>query len=100
MVAELRKRFMGTPYMSKLEIVVGDCIKSDFPDFDVCVANMPYQISSPFVFKLLLHRKFRFAVLMFQKEVNIQKLLIITSLGNVCHVIEVHIMFVKIYQCN
>ena len=69
MVAELRKRFMGTPYMSKLEIVVGDCIKSEFPDFDVCVANMPYQISSPFVFKLLLHRKFRCAVLMFQKEV-------------------------------
>lgn len=68
MVAELRKRFMGTPYMSKLEIVVGDCIKSEFPDFDVCVANMPYQISSPFVFKLLLHRKFRCAVLMFQKE--------------------------------
>ena len=71
MVAELRKRFMGTPYMSKLEIIVGDCIKSDFPDFDVCVANMPYQISSPFVFKLLLHRKFRCAVLMFQKEVNV-----------------------------
>eukprot|EP00116_Pleurobrachia_bachei_P001306 sb/3461568/ len=68
MVAELRKRFMGTPYFSKLEIVVGDCIKSDFPDFDVCVANMPYQISSPFVFKLLLHRKFRCAILMFQKE--------------------------------
>ncbi|KAL5260692.1 hypothetical protein ACHWQZ_G010744 [Mnemiopsis leidyi] len=68
MVAELRKRFMGTPYMSKLEIIVGDCIKSEFPDFDVCVANMPYQISSPFVFKLLLHRKFRCAVLMFQKE--------------------------------
>ena len=69
MVAELRKRFMGTPYMSKLEIVMGDCIKSEFPEFDVCVANMPYQISSPFVFKLLLHRKFRCAVLMFQKEV-------------------------------
>jgi len=68
MVAELRKRFMGTPFMSKLEITVGDCIKSEFPEFDVCVANMPYQISSPFVFKLLLHRKFRCAILMFQKE--------------------------------
>ena len=68
MVAELRKRFMGTLYYSKLEIIIGDCIKSELPDFDVCVANMPYQISSPFVFKLLLHRKFRCAVLMFQKE--------------------------------
>lgn len=75
MVAELRKRFMGTPYMSKLEIIVGDCIKSEFPDFDVCVANMPYQISSPFVFKLLLHRKFRCAVLMFQKEVSIVEII-------------------------
>ena len=40
-------------------MIVGDVLKSDqLPFFDVCVANLPYQISSPFVFKLLLHRPF------------------------------------------
>lgn len=69
MVAELKKRVQGTPYQAKLDVVVGDVIKSKLPFFDVCVANTPYQISSPLVFKLLLHRPFfRCAVLMFQLE--------------------------------
>ncbi len=69
MVAELQKRFQGTPFQSKLDLMVGDVIKTDLPFFDVCVANVPYQISSPLVFKLLLHRPFfRCAVLMFQRE--------------------------------
>ncbi|MCL4133675.1 UNVERIFIED_CONTAM: hypothetical protein GTU68_045825 [Idotea baltica] len=69
MVAELHKRFIGTPHHSKLDIRVGDVLKSTIPPFDVCVANLPYQISSPFVFKLLLHKPiFRCAVLMFQLE--------------------------------
>ena len=56
-----------SPFQAKLEMLVGDAIKSDLPFFDVCVANVPYQISSPLVFKLLLHRPFfRCAVLMFQ----------------------------------
>ena len=46
------------PAARKLEVVVGDVLKSDLPYFSVCVANLPYQISSPFVFKLLLHRPF------------------------------------------
>ncbi|KAM6228197.1 dimethyladenosine transferase-like [Spheniscus humboldti] len=54
---------------NKLEIKVGDILKTDLPFFDACVANLPYQISSPFVFKLLLHRPFfRCAILMFQRE--------------------------------
>ncbi|EDO44370.1 predicted protein [Nematostella vectensis] len=69
MVAELQKRVQGTPLQSKLSVMVGDVLKTDLPFFDVCVANLPYQISSPFVFKLLLHRPFfRCAVLMFQRE--------------------------------
>ena len=69
MVAELQKRVQGTPFQAKLKIMVGDVIKTDLPFFDVCVANVPYQISSPLVFKLLLHRPFfRCAVLMFQRE--------------------------------
>ncbi|CAE1313759.1 DIM1 [Acanthosepion pharaonis] len=57
------------PLYNKLHLIVGNVLKTDLPYFDICVANLPYQISSPFVFKLLLHRPFfRSAVLMFQKE--------------------------------
>ena len=56
MVAELQKRVQGTALQSKLTIQVGDVLKSELPFFDLCVANIPYQISSPLVFKLLLHR--------------------------------------------
>lgn len=69
MVAELQKRVQGTPLHNKLEILVGDVLKNELPFFDVCIANMPYQISSPFVFKLLMHRPFfKCAILMFQRE--------------------------------
>jgi len=69
MVAELQKRVMGTPLQQKLQIIYGDVIKIDLPYFDLCVANIPYQISSPLIFKLLAHRPaFRCAVLMVQRE--------------------------------
>lgn len=69
LVAELQKRVQNTPYQQKLQILIGDVLKTELPFFHVCVANIPYQISSPLVFKLLLHRPFfRCAVLMFQKE--------------------------------
>merc|ERR1719228_661779 len=69
MAAELQKRVQGTPDAHKLHLIVGDVLKTELPFFDVCVANVPYQISSPLVFKLLLHRPFfRCAVLMFQRE--------------------------------
>ena len=52
-----------------MQIIQGDAIKAALPYFDVCVANIPYQISSPLVFKLLSHRPiFRCAVIMFQEE--------------------------------
>jgi len=60
---------MGTEYASRLQIICGDVIKMELPYFDVCVANIPYQISSPLVFKLLAHRPiFRCAVIMVQQE--------------------------------
>jgi len=69
MVAELQKRIQGSDKASNLQIILGDVLKVDLPYFDVCVANIPYQISSPIVFKLLAHRPtFRCAVLMFQRE--------------------------------
>lgn len=69
LVAELQKRVQGTQLQSKLQILVGDVLKADLPFFDICIANIPYQISSPLIFKLLMHRPFfRCAVLMLQRE--------------------------------
>lgn len=69
MAAELQKRVQATSLGHKLQLIVGDFMKVELPYFDVCVANVPYQISSPLVFKLLAHRPiFRSAVLMFQRE--------------------------------
>merc|ERR1719230_754019 len=68
MAAEVRKRAMAAGRMN-LEVQDGDVLRTPWPVFDVCAANLPYQISSPFTFKLLAHRPlFRCAVLMFQKE--------------------------------
>jgi len=69
MIAELQKRVQGTEYAHRLQIMCGDVIKMDLPYFDTCVANIPYQISSPLIFKMLGHRPiFRSAVLMVQRE--------------------------------
>ena len=69
MVAELSKRFKYSEYASKFVLVPGDVLALEMPFFDVCVANIPYQISSPLVFKLLSQKPmFRCAILMFQKE--------------------------------
>lgn len=52
-----------------IQVINGDVLKCDLPYFDICVANIPYQISSPLTFKLLSHRPaFRCAVIMFQRE--------------------------------
>lgn len=57
MVAEVIKRARGAGMERKLEVIIGDICKSgDLPPFDICLANIPYQISSPLIFKLLLHR--------------------------------------------
>ena len=68
MVAMVKKRAQNEG-QANLIVKEGDCLKADWPPFHVCVANLPYQISSPFTFKLLAHRPmFRNAVIMFQKE--------------------------------
>ena len=51
----------------KVEIIRGDAVQVEIPHFDACVSNLPSQISSPFLFRLL-ERDFRVAVLMVQKE--------------------------------
>lgn len=69
MVAEVTKRVQDGPYAKNLQVIYGDILKTDLPYFDVCVANVPYNISSSIVFKLLAHRPpFRAAIIMFQEE--------------------------------
>jgi len=69
MAAETVKRVQATPMQKKLEVLVGDVIKTELPRFDVCISNTPYQISSPLVFKLLaLQPAPRTMILMFQRE--------------------------------
>ncbi|KAF8823010.1 putative ribosomal Rna (adenine(1779)-N(6)/adenine(1780)-N(6))- dimethyltransferase [Cardiosporidium cionae] len=68
MVNEVKKRAFALGH-TNLEVLQGDALRTDFGRFDICTANLPYQISSPFIFRLLAHRpSFRCAVLMFQKE--------------------------------
>ncbi|KAL4919032.1 ribosomal RNA adenine dimethylase-domain-containing protein [Aspergillus aurantiobrunneus] len=72
MAAELTKRVQGTPQEKKLQIVLGDFIKTDLsklPQFQVVISNTPYQISSPLIFKLLsMPNPPKMAVLMVQRE--------------------------------
>jgi 18S rRNA (adenine1779-N6/adenine1780-N6)-dimethyltransferase len=69
MVREVLKRVQNSPEEHKLQVIQGDAIHTKWPFFDLCVANIPYQISSAIVFKLLAHRPmFRCAVLMVQEE--------------------------------
>ncbi|KAL3465242.1 S-adenosyl-L-methionine-dependent methyltransferase [Aspergillus heterothallicus] len=72
MAAELTKRFQGTPQEKKLQIVLGDFIKTDLsklPPFQAVISNTPYQISSPLIFKLLsMPNPPKMCVLMVQRE--------------------------------
>ncbi|KAI4864302.1 rRNA adenine dimethylase [Hypoxylon rubiginosum] len=69
MAAETTKRVQGKPEQKRLEVLLGDVIKTTLPSFDVCISNTPYQISSPLVFKLLsMPNPPRTCVLMFQRE--------------------------------
>ncbi|KAI9878728.1 MAG: Dimethyladenosine transferase [Pleopsidium flavum] len=69
MAAEVTKRVQGKPEQKRLDVMLGDVIKTDLPYFDVCISNTPYQISSPLTFKLLATSPApRICILMFQRE--------------------------------
>ena len=69
LASELCRRFRGSEHEHKLRIFQADVMHSDLPHFDLCVANIPYQISSPLIFKLLsCNIRYRAAVIMFQRE--------------------------------
>jgi 16S rRNA (adenine1518-N6/adenine1519-N6)-dimethyltransferase len=64
MCGHLERRFAG---IENLKLISGDALKVDLPQFDVCVSNLPYQISSPATFRLL-GCEFDRALLMYQLE--------------------------------
>lgn len=49
MAAEVTKRVQGKPEQKRLDVLLGDVIKTDLPYFDVCISNTPYQVSPPAV---------------------------------------------------
>jgi len=53
--------------IKNIDIVEGDALKVDFPEFDKVVSNLPYSISSEITFKLL-HHNFKLGILMYQYE--------------------------------
>lgn len=44
MAAEVTKRVQGKPEQKRLEVILGDVLKTDLPYFDVCISNTPYQV--------------------------------------------------------
>jgi 18S rRNA (adenine1779-N6/adenine1780-N6)-dimethyltransferase len=51
MAAEVTKRFQGMPEQKRLEVLLGDVIKTELPNFDVRISNTPYQVHpSPLFF--------------------------------------------------
>ena len=63
MIEILRKEYNR----SNVELIEGDAVRIDWPEFNKMVSNLPYQISSPVTFKLLKH-EFERAVLIYQLE--------------------------------
>ncbi len=51
----------------KIEVIEADIMELELPEFDKVVASIPYSLSSPITYKLLLHN-FELAVLLYQKE--------------------------------
>lgn len=48
MAAEVTKRVQGKPEAKRLEVMLGDVIKTELPHFDVCISNTPYQVRGSF----------------------------------------------------
>ncbi len=54
---------------NKTEVIEGDIMEIELPEFDKVVASIPFSLSSPLTYKLLLHNAgFGLAVLLYQKE--------------------------------
>ncbi|RAL46539.1 hypothetical protein DM860_004818 [Cuscuta australis] len=69
MIEILNKRVAEHGLRDKLTVVCQDALKTEFPQFDLMVANIPYGISSPLVAKVVFGTtSYRSATLLLQKE--------------------------------
>ena len=66
-IFNILKKRLEKENIDNVELINGDAVKVDFPDFNKIVSNLPYQISSPISFKFLNY-DFDLAILMYQKE--------------------------------
>ncbi len=76
----------------------GNVLKVALPFFDVLVANVPYNISSPLLFKLLVHRPlYRCAVIMFQVFIffHLKRLFFLIALP----IVQTSQPFVRSFTC-
>ncbi|MFB6111368.1 MAG: 16S rRNA (adenine(1518)-N(6)/adenine(1519)-N(6))-dimethyltransferase RsmA [Halobacteriaceae archaeon] len=62
----LRTEFADAITADRLTVLAGDALAVSLPEYDSCVSNLPYGISSEITFRLLPHR--RPAVLTYQRE--------------------------------
>ncbi|WOH00442.1 hypothetical protein DCAR_0519802 [Daucus carota subsp. sativus] len=69
MIEILNKRVAECGFEHKITVINKDALKAEFSEFDLVVANIPYNISSPLLAKLLFGSStFRSATLLLQKE--------------------------------
>jgi len=66
LAAFLREEFADETAAGRLEVVEGDALDADLPEFTASVSNLPYGVSSEIAFRLLPRK--RPLVLMFQRE--------------------------------
>jgi 16S rRNA (adenine1518-N6/adenine1519-N6)-dimethyltransferase len=66
LAAFLRREFADDVDAGRLDVLEGDALDVDLPEFTACVSNLPYGISSEITFRLLPEKKP--LVLMFQRE--------------------------------
>lgn len=52
---------------NKLELIQDDALEHDFPHFDLCISNIPFNISCPIILKLMSYN-FKCAYILVQKE--------------------------------
>lgn len=61
------KLAQSIPHPGNIDIIIGDALKIELPQFNKVVSNLPYSISSPVTFKLLEH-DFELGIIMYQHE--------------------------------
>ena len=65
---ELLNRVSKYPELkNKLELIQEDALSQDFPHFDLCISNIPFNISCPIILKLISYN-FKSAYILVQKE--------------------------------